>query len=86
MKNLLLSLFFVIITIISSAIVSCFPVGDWVSEPLFSFFILYPIIAIELILFVIQYYSRKKMKWLYIQGVFAFLSVFTTVYYIIVHI
>ena len=87
MKNnkLIKHILLLLLGIIPIIIVRYYPVVDWVSEPFYTYFIMSPILGIELILFIILILLKryKSLKW--IQIIFNALLFLIMGYYLFVH-
>ena len=76
---------FLLICIVAMIVINYYPVGDWVSAPLITWFIMLPTIIIEIILLFILFNTKRTKLTLSIQGFLAAICLFVMAYYVAVH-
>ena len=83
--NVIKSLCIILIGIVPILVVKFYPVVDWVSEPLFVYFIMLPIILIEVVLFLVLLKGKSINLMLGSQLILTIFLFLIMVYYLKVH-
>lgn len=84
-KKLMKHIYLVLLGMLSILVVHFYPVVDWVSKPFYTYFVMTPILVIEMVLFLILGVLKKYESLKKVQIIFTTVLFLIMVYYLFVH-
>ena len=83
--NVIKSLLLVLLSILPVIVVKFYPVVDWVSEPIYVYFMMLPILLIEIGLLIIIFKEKAVNSMLIVQLILTLILYLIMAYYLKVH-